>query len=42
MPLYTRIEYKQANERLMNLIFDYANRDEDEYLAQCVHYVHFD
>uniref|UniRef100_A0A915MIY8 Uncharacterized protein n=1 Tax=Meloidogyne javanica TaxID=6303 RepID=A0A915MIY8_MELJA len=42
VPLYSRIEYRQANERLLNLIQDYNNIDDNDYLTQCVNYVHFD
>nr|CAD2157750.1 unnamed protein product [Meloidogyne enterolobii] len=42
VPLYSRTEYIQANERLLNLIRNYHNSDEDDYLTQCVNYVHFD
>jgi hypothetical protein len=41
MPLYTRVEYRHANERLLALITDFQNRDIGDFLRACSHYVHF-
>jgi hypothetical protein len=39
-PLYTRREYPQANERLLNVLRHYNDYLPDDYLSQCVNYVH--
>ncbi|KAL3070881.1 hypothetical protein niasHT_039143 [Heterodera trifolii] len=41
IPLYTRIEYRQANERLLNILRRYNEYLPDDYLAACANYVHF-
>ena len=41
VPLYTRREYQQANERLLTIIERYAQTDADSYLAACSHYIRF-
>uniref|UniRef100_A0A914KLN5 FLYWCH-type domain-containing protein n=2 Tax=Meloidogyne TaxID=189290 RepID=A0A914KLN5_MELIC len=41
VPIYSRVEYMQSNQRLLNIINDYQNRDEVDYLAQCIYYIHF-
>lgn len=38
-PLYTRREYQQANNRLLELLNRYNDYPPDEYLSQCAHYV---
>lgn len=37
--LYTRIEYRNSNDRLINLIENYDERNADEFLSACAHYV---
>jgi hypothetical protein len=39
VPLYSRREYQLANQRLLNIIDKYDQRDEQDYLAACAHYI---
>ena len=41
LPLYTRKEYRLANERLLNLIGRYDETFPDDYLTNCCNYVYF-
>uniref|UniRef100_A0A1I8BED6 FLYWCH-type domain-containing protein n=1 Tax=Meloidogyne hapla TaxID=6305 RepID=A0A1I8BED6_MELHA len=41
VPVYSKVEYKQANQRLMDIIQNYHSLNENEYFIQCVNYVYF-
>lgn len=38
VPLYSRVEYRQANERLLALINDYDNKTVDDFFTACSYY----
>ena len=39
--LYSRIEYRKANERLLNVIRDFGNRNLGDFLQTCSYYIHY-
>ncbi|KAL3080585.1 hypothetical protein niasHT_036531 [Heterodera trifolii] len=41
IPPYTCIEYRQANERLLNILRRFNEYLPDDYLTACANYVHF-
>jgi hypothetical protein len=41
VPLYSRLEYRQANERLLNLMGRYTNMEARDYLRATSHYIKF-
>ena len=40
VPLYSRIPYFQANQRLLRIIGNYDQRTADNFLAACSHYIY--
>nr|CAD2168280.1 unnamed protein product [Meloidogyne enterolobii] len=39
--VYSKVEYKQANQRLLEIIQNYSNLNENDYFTQCVNFVYF-
>nr|CAD2166526.1 unnamed protein product [Meloidogyne enterolobii] len=41
LSVYSKVEYKQANQRLLEIIQNYSNLNENDYFTQCVNFVYF-